>query len=599
MNVDDLGPGIVASPITSATKDGTDLFLGTRGIRPTSVLRYDLITDRVVASAALPIGSGSWAATAAGGVVHLGTYAPAAIVRYDPATNQTRLLAELPEEDFVWDLATAPDGTLYAGSYPGGRVYAIDPTTGEVDDLGEAYPGQRYVRCVAIGADGTVYAGAGGETAHLMAYDPTLREFREVRAIEGETFVRTVVADADRVVAGTAPHGYLVVVDRTSGVTTVDIGEGGIDAILLEDDGVVFATGNTGAVFRFRAGVLERLGVPAAEEARALVPVDGGILGVTGGGDLWKLGTPGLRSLLDAGAPGGPEPVQSVSVDGEHAYVGGNYRLSVHDLRTGDARRIVVGGEAKKSLSVDGLLYLALYPGAHLETYDPVSGEVERVATLGGRQNRPLAMVHHDDVLLIGTRSDYGLIGGAFSRYSLATREVERIDDPLPLQGVSAIAVSGSVVYLGGSIGADGVEGVASECELAAVDLDTFAVLWRWVPVPGEEAIVGLRVFGDHLYGLTNRGTLFRADVAAREVVATYATLDGTGGSLFERDGALHGATLDKVFRLDDDGPTVLADGLTGDWFNVPAPFYDAKNDAVYTIRDRDLVRVRLDPTSL
>ncbi|MBM7789819.1 PQQ-binding-like beta-propeller repeat protein [Tenggerimyces flavus] len=596
MNVDNLGPGIVASPITSAAKDGTDLFLGTRGIRPTSVLRYDLATDRVVASAALPIGSGSWAATAAGGVVHLGTYAPAAIVRYDPVTNQTRLLADLPEEDFVWDLVTARDGTLYAGSYPGGRVYAIDPTTGEVDDLGEACPGQRYVRCVAIGADGTVYAGAGGETAHLMAYDPTLREFREVLSIEGETFVRTLVADADRVVAGTAPHGYLVVVDRTSGVTTIDVGEGGIDAILLEDDGVVFATGNTGAVFRFRAGALERLGVPAAEEARALVPIDGGILGVTGGGDLWKLGTPGLRSLLDAGAPGGPEPVQSVSVDGENAYVGGNYRMSVHDLRTGDARRIVVGGEAKKSLSVDGKLYLALYPGAHLETYDPRTGEVERIATLGGRQNRPLSLVHHAErnALLIGSRSDYGLIGGSFSRYSLDTGAVERLDDPLPQQGVSAIAADGCVAYLGGSIGADGVEGVASECELAAVDLSTFAVLWRWVPLAGEEAILSLRTYGDHLYGLTNRGTLFRADVAAREVVATYSTPDKTSGTLFERGGDLYGASGDTVFRVDADGLTIVADGLAGDWFNPPAPYYDEKTDAVYTIRDRDLVRVRL-----
>ena len=594
MNVDDLGPGIVASPITSAAKDGTDLFLGTRGIRPTSVLRYDLVTDRVVASAALPIGSGSWAATATGGVVHLGTYAPAAIVRYDPGTNETRLLAELPGEDFVWDLATGPDGTLYAGSYPGGRVYAVDPATGEVDDLGEASPGQRYVRCVAVGADGTVYAGAGGETAHLMAYDPSLREFREVRSIEGETFVRTVVADADRVVAGTAPHGYLVVVDRTSGVTTVDVGEGGIDAILLEDDGVVFATGNAGALYRYRGGTLEPLGVPAAEEARALVPVDGGILGVTGGGDLWTLGRPGLRSLLDAGAPGGPEPVQSVSVDGERAYVGGNYRLSVHDLRTGEARRIVVGGEAKKSLSVGGTLYLALYPGAHLETYDPRTGEVERIATLGGRQNRPLAMVRHADALLIGSRSDYGLIGGSFSRYSLDTGAVERLDDPLPQQGVSAIAVEGDVAYLGGSIGADGVEGVASECELAAVDLTTFAVRWRWVPLPGEEAILALRMHGDHLYGLTIRGTLFRADVTAREVVATYPTPDKTGGALFERGGEFYGASGDTVFRVDADGPTVLADGLSGDWFNPPAPYYDEKTDAVYTIRDRDLVRVRL-----
>lgn len=603
--VDDLGPGIVSAPVTGAALDGDALYLVTRGLQPAVIARYDLATRRVVAHADLPTGTGGWAAAVDHGAVYAGMYGVADIHRYDPATNTATRLTGLGTNTYVFDLAAAPDGTLYAGTYPSGKLYAVDPDSGATRDLGQVSPGQTYVRSVAVADDGTVYAGTGA-AARLVAYDPASGQRTDILPAElrGESFVYDIAVSGDLIAVGTEPSGRLALIDRRdpSDYTIVDTGDRTVDAITI-DGGAVYLTGRTsGSVYRYRpdTATLDRLATPVPQDETRGVFVSGGqVVGVAGSGEVWTLdpdtGATTVTDLVAAGMPAAPEPAQSVAVqDGRYAYVGGNFGLQVHDLTAGTSARVRAFGEPKRIVPAAGRAYMAVYPGAFVDTYDPATGTVDRRGQLGGAQNRPRAMTWLPDrgQLAIGSRSEYGTAGGAFTLYDVRTDTARRYDDVVPGQGISAVAAHGHVAYLGSEIAADGVPPVATEARLAAVDMDTGRTLWRWTAVPGAAGYADLLAHGNRLYGLTSAGQLLVMDPARRTVLATYQL--GGAGQLFLRHGAVYGVTGDRLFRLTGAGPVTVLDGLAGGWFNEPQAAYDPAADVVYTLRGTDLVRIHL-----
>ncbi|GAA4207831.1 outer membrane protein assembly factor BamB family protein [Actinocatenispora rupis] len=605
--IDDLGPGIVSAPVTGAALDGDTLYLVTRGLQPAVIARYDLATRRVVGHAELPTGTGGWAAAVDRGAVYAGMYGVADIHRYDPATDTATRLTGLGTDTYVFDLAAAPDGTLYAGTYPSGKLYAVDPDSGATRDLGQASPGQSYVRSVAVADDGTVYAGTGA-AARLVAYDPASGRRTEILPPElrTESFVYDVQVSGDLIAVGTEPSGKLALIDRRDPgrYTIVDTGDRTVDAITIDGDSVYLTARTSGSVYRYRqgTGTVERLGIPVPQDETRGVFVSGGrIVGVAGSGEVWTLdpdtGDTTVTDLVAAGMPAAPEPAQSVAVSaGRYAYVGGNFGLQVHDLAAGTSRRVRAYGEPKRIVPVDGKAYLGVYPGAFVDTYDPVSGVMARQGALGGVQNRPRAMVWLPDrgQLAIGSRAEYGTAGGAFTLYDIASDTAHRYDDPVPGQGISAVAARGHVGYLGSEIAADGVPPVAKEAQLAAVDLDTGRTLWRWTAVPGATGYSDLLVHGTRLYGLTSAGRLVVVDLVTRTVLGTYQLGDSGGGQLFLRHGTVYGVTRGTLFRLTDQGPATVLAGLGGGWFNEPQATYDPAADVVYTLRGNDLVRIHL-----
>src|SRR5262249_23056774 len=94
-------------------------------------------------------------ARAADGSVYAGTGPGGHIVRIDPK-GTARVIADVPES-YVWSLAVDAGGkTLYAGTGPRGRIYRLTP---------EGKPAvfyttrQEHIHCLALAADGTLYAG--------------------------------------------------------------------------------------------------------------------------------------------------------------------------------------------------------------------------------------------------------------------------------------------------------------------------------------------------------------------------------------------------------------------------------------------------------
>ncbi|MBE3576337.1 MAG: hypothetical protein IMX00_01340 [Limnochordales bacterium] len=85
----------------------------------------------------------------------------------------------VPGESIIWSLATAADGTIYGGTYPGGKVFAYDPVSRKVRDLGPAEPGEAYARHVAAGGE-WVFVSTGSQHADLIALNPRTGERRSL-----------------------------------------------------------------------------------------------------------------------------------------------------------------------------------------------------------------------------------------------------------------------------------------------------------------------------------------------------------------------------------------------------------------------------------
>ena len=150
------------------------------------------------------------------GSVYIGGVAPGNLYRYDPKTDTlTTIDVKQFGVQYIWDAATAPDGTIYcAAGYPKTKLVAYDPESGEARDLGELVPTQKYLRSVCVDAYGKVWCGIGTR-AHLVVYDPSddSREHVLPKAYASSSSVYRLQPVGRYVVANVSLDGVLLVYD--------------------------------------------------------------------------------------------------------------------------------------------------------------------------------------------------------------------------------------------------------------------------------------------------------------------------------------------------------------------------------------------------
>jgi N-acetylneuraminic acid mutarotase len=137
------------------------------------------------------------AVVALGGEVYvIGGFAPgptATVDAYDPATDQWRSVADLPEA-LQHANAAAVNGKIYvAGYYPGTNFSAAEPAVIEFDPAANAWRSlkampagsQRAAACVAeLGGKIYLFGGArGGTVAQASAYDPATDSWEELPSL--------------------------------------------------------------------------------------------------------------------------------------------------------------------------------------------------------------------------------------------------------------------------------------------------------------------------------------------------------------------------------------------------------------------------------
>jgi hypothetical protein len=115
------------------------------------------------------------------GNVYLGTLPTAHLLKLD--TKMAKLVdlgRPSQSEQYVWDVTFGEDGKLYGGTYPGARLVRYDPATGKLEDLGRMDPTEQYARYVAGSRDGFIYVGIGTRRMNVAAFSTATGEHREI-----------------------------------------------------------------------------------------------------------------------------------------------------------------------------------------------------------------------------------------------------------------------------------------------------------------------------------------------------------------------------------------------------------------------------------
>ncbi|MFE6995586.1 PQQ-binding-like beta-propeller repeat protein [Microbacterium sp. NPDC057659] len=625
-----LGPGIVQYSLMSGVLVGDIYYVGSRNLEPAGVVGVDLTTGKVAHQTTLENGYAVQALAADPqrnalyiGVLQKSEGTKPNLYRWDLSTPGAPAvpIGRIGDRD-VRDVAVASDGALFAvggGSATAPALWQWNPVTGAVTSLGIPDATATLARAVAatdthayFGAGSTLGGGGATSRASLYAYDRTRGGFTDItpsRMLADPSIRELAVLNGELVVstAGAAEPTKLAVLsteDHSARAVTTSIGKTaknftavGDTIYCANETGVLAWDPASGALAQLDLGPLD-LGEIWGLDARGqhLVAASGyGFLGeITAAG-----ATVQTIDLSAAGAPVSAQTCMGVAAGGGFAYVGGNGGIARHDLTTGEVVNLLLPGEAKDAEVLDGVLYTGQYSGQGIWRYDPRSGApIARVASFPGTQNRPLDTEWDaaHGLLLVAAQADTEG-GGSIWTYDPATGastcSVNPIDD---IQLVRAVAAADGIAYLGG----DNAQKTGPRGTIVAWDPVTRAELWR-LETGQPNGIASLETHGRNLFALTLQGTLIVIDRPTRTIVHTANLRSICPGfsAMKAARGAVYAVSDTTLFRIDRRtfASTVVVPEINGGWYSGPHLNID-EDEAIYTLRGRDLVKVVDHPQS-
>lgn len=598
ISTENLGIGSEALPVASAGFiDGTH-YTVSRHLTPAVVTGFDTDSGELTSLHDVEIdgtpGTGSWGTTVSGGDLYIGMGiedSSASILRLDHQSGELEEAASLAPARTVWDMDTAPDGTVYAASsrQNNAGLWEYDPEgDGEAELLTQLEDQPRQDARSVAATEQTVYVGLGNAQADLVAYDRDTGDEQRIlpETLSDSAYVYALDATEDLVAAGTQGPGQLAVFapESPEDYSALELPTGTVQAIEIVEETVYFASGRYLWAYEQDWDEPKRLAEvdPAGGQTRGIDHQDGVLYGAGSLGYLWTydLDTEELKTetLTDAqpaqtgeadrdqSAARG-ERVQSLAATPDTLYTGGHFNLGVRDLDTGELESVEIPGEPKDAVLVEDHLFMAMYSSGELVHYHPGTGEAEILAEAPEGHNRPRDLHYDPDsaALLMAVQNDGGG-SGSLLEYDLDTGD-SQAHEPFDSQSPSAVTSAGDITYVAGSSGMQDDEEVAV---VVALDLGTGEEHWRVELEDDTSRVTSLLSFGDYLYGMTTRGNLFSIDTEAQEL--TMETTDGGSGELDVHRGEVYGSTEEELFRLDPETleQEVLIEDLGGNWFGWP-----------------------------
>lgn len=598
----DLGPATLACTTLSGGFVGDHPYIVSHLLKPVRLGVFTPAADGIVDLVEIPSGGGAWASLVDGERIFIGTHTVADLYVFDTAAHRLDKLGSPSGATYIWDMTRTPDGSIFLGTYPDGKIWEYRATDDVFVDHGVAVEGQAYVRSI-VADETTIYAGVGAQ-AHLIAEDRATGTRSDITPTEfrGEAFVYQLTQTDTHVIAGTSGSGLIAIISKTdpadyrlvepdSGTTI-----GKMDA---DGDDLYYGAGDSLWHLDIATGNVESVGVTAGGDFVTGVTIrDATVAVFTNSATLWTYdrasGSKTAADLQAAGMPPAPDLPQSIAVGHDSVFVGGHGGLEVHD-RTGSepSERVRVGGEIKAMQAVRGVVYLAMYPSATIIAYDVANGTTETIATIGHAQNRPGDMAHHRrrQMLLVPTSPGYGQLGGALTMLSLRTRELDVYRDLIEGHALVSVAAHErrDLAYVG-SAAPDASSGPAT---VAIFDLATHARVGTLVPDSNALSIPSLIVLQDELFGTTNGGVLFKIDIGTGKLIDTSEIADARV-DLTISDGQLFAVDHQRLMRIDPAtlSSATVVDDLAADPTSFPMAATDGSD--IFTITGRNLLRVSL-----
>lgn len=459
----------------------------------------------------MPTGAGSWnVREVPGDRLVIGTFYDGSFVVYDLRAERFSPPVRFGKEEYLWNTAIGSDGRIYAGSYPGGRLGALDLDTMTVEDCGAPAPPNMYLRHVSATHDGRIFCSFSAQDPVEKLYDPRTRTWSDVPdplkgthsvgVWDGCTFA------GSRLFAG--PD--LTPVEPTFPTPPPEGGPWAMDATLTTSSRLILRQGR--AVYGWRKGEpqLTKLAEVELRGGRYLAVVeDGRLVGVRG--QDYFVCRPGENTLKLRPIPGesSPRSLFFLRVDPQGRVWSGapfGQTLTYFNPRTRKAvnTRTICdsGGEVYDVAFRDGCVYAVSYSGGDIVVYDPRkpwdqwnNRNPRTLASVSPGYIRPTggAVFGHDGMLYSGWMAAYGRYGGAVAITDPSSGKTRLIENPLGEQAVSGLAVDTrperKLAYVGTALWANGLPNKEGESpKFGVLDLEKGTVSYS-CDFPGAASV--------------------------------------------------------------------------------------------------------------
>jgi len=481
---------------------------------------------------------------------------------YNPETKQIEnkgetLSAAGEMQSMYWGGCVDENDTVYFGSYPESCIFKYSYDKNKLELVNSTtFPGEDYVRALALGQDGYLYAGGNSEKASIARVDRKTGKTEilpEITHLDGEypTYIQGL---SER-------NGYLFVNFNSSKSRTIfsifNIKENkwlegkeynfstyGFYVSPLKDNKVYLFNSEDGFYYCFDtitgeiskthvSGTTDRTSkfykFPATGDEEFLVSVqsDGSVSYIS-----WKTGQI-ERFYPDIG--GVTVSVRSFErgTAGTDTLITGAYMGKTMGIINDRTMRM----KTKKDIEqIEGMgeahskYYLGTYTHGQIYEFDVETLEKKLVANLFdlANQDRPFKVIEAGKYVAIATVANYGDLNGALSLYDPETGKTEVFKGVIPNQSVISLAYRDGKIYGSTSAwGGLGIDPVDLKAKLFIFDLETKKVTRVSEPqlkAHGTETMfIGDISFSPdgQLWGASN-GVIFRADPDTLEIMNEY-----------------------------------------------------------------------------
>lgn len=520
-----------------------------------------------------PAGAGSWALNEVpGDRLVVGTFYDGRFMVFDLKKMEFTQVSAFPGESYIWNLALGSDGRVYGGTYGGGKLGALDLDTYAVEDMGAPAPPNMYLRNVSTLPDGRILCSFGQEKDTVLIFDPSTKDFRPVpKSIAGVT-------------VGVTWHGYFLAGGKAYKGRTLyevpppfptppaDTGAWSVDTYVTTDDLLVLRQGN--AVYTYREGDKDlKLVADINLRGGRLLAHDekGNLLGIRGQ-DYFVM-KPGDTKLKLQRIPeqSAPRPTHFLRVDEKGRLWGGPtfgqtlwFMDPARKKATNTSTICDGGGEVYDVAFHDGETYAIAYAGGDIVRYDADqpwnqwdNKNPKVIASVGGKGYiRPTggAVFGPDGSLYSGWMARYGTYGGAVAITNPDSGETDLIENPLGEQAISGLAVGSKCIYVGSSLGANGLPNKKGESpKFGVIDLSTRKVSFEHT----FERAASVRVLAcDEKLGrvvISVNGVIKLFDSAKREFISDLPTdiPSPTCNSVASSNGGVYYGSEAWIIRFD------------------------------------------------
>ncbi len=448
-----------------------------------------------------PAGQGSWALLDAGeGKLVVGTFYDGRFMVFD--MRRRRFVGTVPfaGESYIWNLAVGKDKRIYGGTYPGGKLGALDLANLVVEDCGAPAQPNMYLRYVSALPDGRILCSFGTEKPTTLIYDPSQKAFLSppgtiagitAGAVWNGYFVAGSAAFAGPELSRAEPPPFPT--------PPADRGGWSVDAALTSPTTLWLWQGTT--LYRYRAGdlALERFADVSIPGARWLDSSPSGevVAGVRGQ-DYFVVRRGASRADLQRiPTESGPRPTLFLRCDAQGRVWGGPHFGQTLFRYDPSSRKVVNtatisdhGGEVYDVAFRDGAVFAAAYAGGEIVRYDPRMPwdqighanpqTVAEVASRGYIRPTGGIILGDDGMLYSGWMAGYGTYGGAIAVTNLNTGDTQLIENPLGHQAIAGMAIHGGLAFIGTTLGANGLPDKKGEwARFGVLDLTNRSIIYR------------------------------------------------------------------------------------------------------------------------